>query len=136
MKHNGRMLLAAAACCFLTLILSAECAALSPKNPQQSLEDKVGDYMQAQIDEKWDRVYSFLEPSYREEVSRENFVHRTRKMFLKAFTIETIKILPSGNQATVKVRIDVSFRGTTFQKALKTQHWTKQNGEWFVQVGK
>ena len=41
-------------------------------------------------------------------------------------------MLPSGDQATVKVRIDISFMGYNFKGAPQTQNWVKEKGEWFV----
>jgi hypothetical protein len=50
-KSNRRTLLAAA--CFLALILSAGCAALSSLTAtRETLEERVKNYMQAQIDGK------------------------------------------------------------------------------------
>ena len=51
----------AAALCLLMLILSVGWAALSPiAAKQETLDERVKNYMQAQIDGKWDRAYSFL----------------------------------------------------------------------------
>jgi len=41
-------------------------------------------------------------------------------------------MLPSGDQATVKVRIDISFMGYVFPRAPQTQNWVKENGGWFI----
>lgn len=131
MKSNGRMLLAAVCC--LMLILSAGCAALSPiPTKQETLDERVKNYMQAQIDGKWDHAYSFFDSSSRETVSRESYVNRTRNLSYKGFAIEEITMLSSGDQATVKVRIDISFMGYDFKGAPKTQNWVKERGEWFV----
>jgi hypothetical protein len=130
-KSNRRTLLAAV--CFLMLILSAGCADLSPLTAKrETLEERVKNYMQAQVDQKWDRAWSFFDSSSRETVSRESFVNRTRKLSYKGFAIEEIKRFPSGDQATVKVRIDISFMGYDFKRAPQTQTWVKERGEWFV----
>jgi hypothetical protein len=115
------------------LILSAGCAALSSLNTkQETLEERVKNYMQAQIDGKWDQSYSFLHSSYREKVSKENYVQQDRKLSYKGFAIEEITMLPSGDEATVKVRIDLSFMGYVFPRAPQTQNWAKENGGWFL----
>ena len=41
---------------------------------QETLEERVKNYMQAQIDGKWDRVYSFFDSSSRQKISRESYV--------------------------------------------------------------
>lgn len=130
MKRNGRKLLAAVCC--LMLILSAGCAALSPLTRQETLDERVKNYMQAQIDRKWDLAWSFFDSSSREKVTRESYVSRTRKLSYRGFAIEEIAMLPSGDQATVKVRIAISFMGYNFNRAPQTQNWVKERGEWFV----
>jgi hypothetical protein len=132
MKSNRRTLLAAVCC--LIMILLAGCAALSPLNTkQETLDERVKNYMQAQIDGKWDHAYSYLDSSSREkEISRENYVRQDRKLSYKGFAIEEITMLPSGDQATVKVRIDISFMGYVFPRAPQTQNWVNENGGWFL----
>ena len=112
------------------VLLSVGCAALSTTK-QETLEERVKNFMQAQVDKKWDSVYSFFDSSFREKISRESYVHRSRNTFYKGFGIESITMLPSGEQATVKVTIDISFRGYDF-KPHQTQNWVKEKGEWFV----
>ena len=119
---------------FLALIMSIGCATLPEKEHHQSLEERAKNYMQAQIDGKWDRAYSFLDSSYRKTVSRESFINRPQKLSYKGFSIEEITILPSGDQATVKVRIDISFMGHDFNRAPQTQHWIKESGVWFLKI--
>ena len=53
-------------------------------------------------------------------------------MNFKAFSIEEIKVLPSGDQATVKVRMDFPYMGYTFKGVSQMQTWVKEKGEWFV----
>ena len=133
MRGNGRTLLAAACC--LMLILSAGCAGLSSiTGKQESLEERVKNYIQAQIDQKWDRAYEFFDSSSRERMTRENYLNRTRKLPYKGFTIEEIKILPPGDQATVKIRIDISYMAYDFKGVSHTQNWVKERGGWFVKV--
>jgi hypothetical protein len=115
------------------LILSAGCAALSPINAkEESLEERVKNYMQAQIDRKWDRAYAFLDSSSREKVARESYVNQTKKLPYRRFAIDEIKVLPSGDQATVKIKTDISYKGYNFKGASHIQNWVKERGEWFV----
>ena len=131
MKRNGRMLLVAACC--LILISAAGCAGLSSiAVKQESLEERVRNYLQAQIDRKWDRAYEFLDSSSRKTTVRESYVYRTRQLSYTGFAIEEIHMLPSGDQATVKVRIDVMAMTFNFKGVSQTQNWVKESGEWFV----
>jgi hypothetical protein len=130
-KSNRRTLLVAVCC--LMLILSAGCAALTPITAkQETLDERVKNYMQAQIDGKWDRAWSFFDSSSRAKVTRESYVNRPRNLSYKGFGIEEITVLPSGDQAAVKVRIDISFMGYDFKDAPQKQEWVKEKGEWFV----
>ncbi len=127
------MLLAAA--CFLALILSVGCAALSPLTAkQETLDERVKNYMQAQVDKKWDRAYSFLDSSFRARVTRESYVATPRKLSYTGFGIEEITVLPAGDQATVKVKIDILVMGFEFKRGAQTQSWIKEKGEWFVKA--
>ena len=129
MKNNRRTLLAAACC--LMLILSAGCAALSPVK-EEPLEERVKNYMQAQIDRKWDRAYEFLDSSSRESVTRESYLSQNRRLPYRKYTIDEIAVSPSGDQATVKIKTDISFQGFNFKGASFIQHWVKEKGAWFV----
>ena len=132
MKNNGRTLLAAACC--LMLILSAGCAALSPVK-EEPLEERVKNYMQAQIDRKWDRAYEFLDSSSRESVTRESYLSQNRRLPYRKYTIDEIAVAPSGDQATVKIKTDISYQGFNFKGASSIQHWVKEKGGWFVKSG-
>jgi hypothetical protein len=118
------------------MILSAGCAALSPITAtKESLEERAKNYMQAQIDRKWDRAYTFFDSASREGETRESYLSRSRKLSNKGFKIEEIKVLPSGDQATVKVSIDISYMGYNFPGVSQTQNWVYERGEWFVKSG-
>ena len=132
MKNNPRTPLAVVCC--LIVILLAGCAALSSFVAGEPIEERVKQYMQAQIDGKWGRAYSFLDSSSRETMPQERYVNRTGKLSYKGFAIEEITVLPSGDQATVKVKIDISFMGYDFKKAPQTQTWVKEKGEWVVKL--
>jgi hypothetical protein len=130
-KSTGRTLLAGVCC--LIVILLAGCAALSPLNTKQAtLDERVKDYMQAQIDGKWNYAYSFFDSSFRETVSRENYLQQPKNRAYKGFAIEEITLFPSGDQATVKVMIDLSVMGYVFPRAPQTQKWVKEDGGWFL----
>jgi hypothetical protein len=131
MKNRRKALSAAAG--WLVLILLAGCAALSPPpTKQETLEERVKNYMQAQVEKKWAQAYSFFDTSSREQITRDGYLSQTRKLAYKEFAIEEITVLPSGDKATVKVRIDIAFMGYVFPRAPQTQEWVKEGGAWFV----
>ncbi len=130
MRTHGRLSLAAAY--ILVAGLLAGCAALSHEPAKkETLEERVKQYMQAQVDGKWDSVYSYFDSSSRAKVTREGFVKQPRNLPYRGFVIDGITT-PSGDRATVKVKIDISFMGYNFKGAPQTQEWVKEGGEWFV----
>jgi len=88
--------------------------------------------MQAQIDKKWELAYSFFDASSREKLTRESYVNKPRKLSFTGFAIEEITILPSGDKAEVKVKIDILYMGYNFKGAPQVQNWSKENGAWYV----
>lgn len=123
-----------AVCCMILVLLTAGCAALtSTAVKQETLEERVQNYMKAQIDRNWDQAYSFLNASSREKTPKSKFLQQhDGKLSYKKFEIEGITLLPSGDEATVKVLIDLSFMGYVFPRAPRTQEWVKENGAWFI----
>jgi len=115
------------------LILSAGCAALAPVK-EEPLEERVKAYMQAGIDRKWGRAYEFLDSSSREKVDRDTYLSQPRKVPYRKFTIDEITVAPSGDQATVKIKTDIAYKGYTFKGASQEQHWVKEKGAWFVKA--
>ncbi len=131
MKTNRRLPLAA---CLLMATLALGCAALSPVEETQALHQRVAQYMQAQVDGKWELAYSYLDPSSRAEMTRESYLKRPRNMPYRGFAVEEVRILPAGDRATVKVKIDVRFMSYDFKGAPQTQEWVREEGEWFVKA--
>lgn len=130
MKNTKRTLWAAVC---MIVILVAGCAALSPQSAkQETLEERVKNYMQAHSDRKWEQVYSFFDASSREKTSRESYLSRSRKLAFKRYEIKEITVLPPGDRATVKVTYDISMMGLDFKGAPETQNWVKENGGWFI----
>lgn len=133
--NNTRRRLTTAAGCLMLILLAAGCAGLSPLASKQApLEERVKDYMQAQVDQKWDEAYLFFDTFSRQEVPRESYIQKTRQASYTGFTVEEITLLPSGDQATVKVKINISFMGYELNKAPHQQEWVKENGSWFVKI--
>jgi hypothetical protein len=119
-----------AAVCLLAMTL-AGCAALTPVK-QQTLEERVTGYMQAQVDKQWDRVYAYFDSSSQSAMTKDRYLSQPRKLSYTGFSIEEIAVSPAGDQATVAVRIDLLFMGYDFKRAPKKQTWIKEKGNWFV----
>ncbi len=97
MKSTLRTQMIVACCCLLVILVAAGCAALSSTAvKQETLEERVNHYMQAQLEGKWDQAYSFLDSSSREKTSKDLYVQQhDRKLSYKKFEIEGITLIPS-----------------------------------------
>jgi len=136
MKNKKKTLSAASGC--LLLILLTGCAAIWPLGSKQvPLEDRINNFMQAQVDRNWSQAYSFFDSDSRENIIQEEFMSQSRKISFTGFRIEEIDMLPSADRATVKVRIDLLFMGFEFKGdkgGPQTQQWVKEKGAWFVKA--
>ncbi len=128
---NRTVKIATATGCLILILAAAGCATFFSL-VQEPLEGRVKQYMQAQVDKKWDLAYSFLDASTREKISREDYISKNRNLSYTGFTIEEINLLSSEDQAAVKVRINLLFMGYEFPRAPQTQEWIKEKGGWFV----
>jgi hypothetical protein len=118
----------------LLVSVSTGYTASPPQGPEETLKKRVEGLMGARIQGNWAEVYDFYDSAFRETISREDFDNHPRNMLFKSFRIEEIEILPSGEEATVKVRMDFSARGYDFKDAPENQQWIKQEGQWFLKV--
>jgi hypothetical protein len=130
---NMKSILNAAAVCLMVMAMTSGCAALSRMGARsQTLDERVKGYMQAQVDGKWDEAYAYLDAASKEKTSRERYVNQTRKAAYTGFEIEEITEAPSGDQAKVKLRLNISFMGYDLKRAPHTQTWVKEKGAWYV----
>lgn len=134
MKNKRLIIFSLATCLFLFLF--AGCAVLSPKasDKKATLEERVQQYMQAQVDQQWNTAYSFLNASSRKQTAREEYINQTRKAAYTGFEIDEINVLPEGDTAKVKVRIDISFMGFELKRAPHNQEWVKEKGAWYINI--
>lgn len=118
----------------VAVILTTGCASFPQQKPEESLKKRVDILMQAKIDGRWDTVYDLYDSSFRKTTHKEKFVYGTKNMHFKNYSIEEIKILPSGKEADVKIKSEISVQGFDFKGVPETQHWIKEKGKWFMKV--
>lgn len=118
----------------ILMMVIAGCSALSPRTSASKvpLEERINTYMQAQIAQDWARAYTFLNQSSRKQISREQYIHQTRKATYTAFEIDEINMLPESDTAKVRVRLDISFMGYELKRTPYNQVWVKEKGAWYV----
>lgn len=116
-------------------VLSYGCATLSaPAGKKASLKDRVNQLMNARITGNWDVVYDISDSAFRKKVHRKEFASRPRKLQFKSFEIRKIEILPSGSEATVDVRNEISMGGYVFKNAPEIQNWVKVDDTWYLKI--
>ena len=80
-------------------------------------------------------MYDLYDADYRKTITREDFIRRPRNMQYVAFTIESVEVLPSGKEAVVKAKEDVTFQAYPFSSPVKAQRWIKaDDGKWYQKV--
>ena len=121
-------------CIFLvTAALFSGCAVTSSKlSESDKIESRVYQFMKARNDGQWDVVYDLLDKAYKKEVSKKNFMRKSRAVGFGPYHIENIAIDADGKSAKVKMRSDFSMMGHTFTNAVSVQRWLLQDdGEWY-----
>lgn len=105
------------------------------KKPEEVVRERATILMQAKIDGKWDLVYDLYDADYRKTITREDFSRRPRNMRHVAFAIESVEVLPSGKEAVVKAKEDVTFQTYKFSSPSKAQRWIRaEDGKWYMKV--
>ncbi|MDA8405180.1 MAG: hypothetical protein M0Z56_13440 [Desulfobacteraceae bacterium] len=115
-------------------VASAACAVLQSKAPEEALRERVQGMMQAKINKDWGAVYTYFDESFQKRESKEVFSKKIGEIIFKTYTIESIEILPTGKDATVKIKSDIQAKGFDFKGTPETQHWIMEGGEWRLQV--
>ena len=105
-------------------------AALVGEHPEQeqALRARVEDFYSLMQLGRWAQAEAYVT-----EKSKENFRNESKKPFL-GFQVESVKLNPSGHDATVTVRIQVvtAFSPTTPMPFPRTTHWRLVDGLWYV----
>lgn len=109
---------------------------LSKQTPEEALRSRVEKLMNAKVNNDWAEVYDCLASSYRKEMAQKDFVQMKRDMRFIKYTIDSIEIQPSGDEAIVKLKYDVKMQSFDFNDRPETQHWIKEDGNWFEVIKK
>jgi len=134
MKRNSNRKILFVLFIVIISLASTACAALKSKPPEEALRERVQGMMQAKNNKDWGTVYTYLDESFQKRESKEVFSKKIESMIFKAYTIEKIEILPSGKEATVKIKSDIQTKGFDFKGTPSTQHWIMEGREWRLQV--
>jgi len=116
---------------FIGSVLTA-CQTLPFKSNGASLKQRVKGMMEAKINQDWGRFYSYLEPAFKEKVSKKDFVNKKRGVRFTGFSIKSIQIKPSGKEAVVEVLFDMTIKSYSFTDQEDSQVWVKKKRNWYM----
>ncbi|MGB9500230.1 MAG: nuclear transport factor 2 family protein [Dissulfuribacterales bacterium] len=118
----------------MAMFLISACRSLPFQSPEQALQNRVTRMMAARGDQNWAEVYEYLAPDYKNRVSKENFLGMKRDVLYGDFAVESIKIGPSGNEAVVTVKYDMTVMSFDVVDRRENQEWVKTGGKWYYQM--
>ncbi len=110
------------------------CRSLSFKPPEQVLRDRVTSMMAARVNQDWAKVYNYLDPDYKTQVSKKEFAGMDRNARYSDVSIESVKIADSGEQAVVVVQYDWVLPLFEVPDHRETQDWIKIGGKWYFKM--
>jgi len=125
------------AICLLGLFVVLGCSSTSSyinkkEKSEDLLKQRVEAFMQGKVANNWAAVYDFLDADFKKSMSQEKFAAYPRKTAVVGYTIESTQLIPSGIEADVMVKEDISMRGYTFKGIAKKQHWIIEKGKWVL----
>ncbi len=135
MKENGfkRVLHVLVVLITASLLVSA-CQSLPVLTPEQALEKRVTGRMTAMVAQNWAAVYDYSDLDYKKQVPKENFVGMNRDILFSDFSVVSIKIGPSGEDAVVVVKYNMTVMSFDVKDRKETQNWLKTDGQWYYQM--
>jgi hypothetical protein len=115
-------------------ICMCSCSTLPFRSSEDSLRIRVEEMMNARINDDWEKVYGYLDPGYRNRISKTNFVNIRREMDFTKYSIISVEVQPSGKEAFVKIKQDMSVKVFEFKDQPEKQHWVKDGFSWYMKV--
>jgi len=107
---------------------------MSSQPPEAVLEKRVAGLMNAKVNQDWGSFYTYLDPAFQEKVSKKNFMNRSRDVRFTDYSIQSIQIAPSGEEATVAVLYDMMAKAFHFTDQRDTQKWVKKGRKWYLEM--
>ena len=108
------------------------CQTFSFHRPDEKvLENRTAEMMAARVTQNWGTVYDYLTPDYKQTISKQGFQNMPRNIFYRNFSLESIRIDPTGDKAKVVVKYDMTMMGYEVKNHRETQNWIKKGGKWY-----
>lgn len=105
-----------------------------PVKPEEELRNRVMIMMDAKIKNDWGTVYDCIVIPEPDAISKENFIKISRPYNFTKYTINSIEINPSADEATVTVKYDEVLQGFDVKDRVQSQTWIKKEGTWYLNV--
>ncbi len=110
------------------------CSTFPFKPAEEVLRSRVDGLMKAKVNNEWGEIYEYHCSSYKEAISRDNFLVRSRMSSIKRYEIVSIEISPSEDEATVKLKNDMNVMSFDFPGIIMTQKWLQEGWSWYLYV--
>ncbi len=116
---------------FFVMVFSA-CAHVATTSPdsEEALRQKVQAEWNAKLKKDWGTVYDMTVEEYKKLIERNIFIQRAN-IHVKNFSIEEVKILEPGKEASAVVKNTIIQMGFEFNKTAK-EKWLWENGDWHL----
>lgn len=121
---------------FLILIFFAisGCQTFSFAPPEQVLENRVNEMMNARVAQNWSKVYDYLDLANNKQMSKESFAGINRDVSFSNFAVASIEMNTSGHEAEVVVKSDMILMGFEVKGRREVQNWINTGGKWYLQT--
>ena len=116
------------------LFVISACRSLPFQPAEKSLKQRIAGMMTARENQDWAKVYKFLDPDYKKQVSKQGFLGINRNIEYKDFTIESVEFDPSGKKATAQVKYDMTVQSFDVKDHRETLEWVKSGGSWYFKM--
>lgn len=113
------------------LLAGCQTLQVQPVSPETQLRERVTAYWTAKADNDSIETYPFYASRYREEVPLKTHARRGNITFSE-WRLESLEVLPSGEEARVTVLADMKVMGLTFENATMTEKWVLEEGSWYL----
>jgi hypothetical protein len=110
------------------------CSTLPFRSSEEALRIRVEEMMNARINDDWEKVYGYLDSGYQNRISKTNFLNIRREMDYIKYSIVSVEVQPSGREAVVQVKQDISIKMFDFKDQPEKQQWVKDGFSWYLKV--
>lgn len=126
-----------ALCSLAVAVLTAGCAGMAPKTPEEAVEERARERMQYVLAEDYAAAYEYLSPGYRSGVSLNDYQRRMLGRRFQWNDAVVGKSECSEDSCKVRISIDYTIYGVLpgkdrfDSKAASVENWLRVDGTWY-----